>query len=423
MVAAILAVLVASVVFSYKFWTGEMISKSKNDLVNSPKDVKKISFIHWEYFPLEIFNKFSEEHPDIKVEFQQLNENYYPLVQRTRIASRSDISVMGVMESDYKDFVFKNYLSDLTGNKYLENYRPEVRERVRALTVGNREYAIAYKDSVYGVWYNKILFKKYNLEVPKTYEEFLTVCETLKKNGVQPLVMGARDELRGNSLFLLRFPELVNKDKELLERLKNKSIRWADPEVSSLLKEIGSFADKGYISKDSANLTYHQAFWEFSKGHAAMTIMGDWSINMASEDMEKICEPGVFPIPYGTDGDIRIVPGSYAGMFLGIFPESAHKEEANLLLDFLSRLEIAQLFTNYTMWTPTIKNVDTSRLKYYELWNPLRKLERFPPLTDVVSNDMQEMLGKGFRSLLIKEKTYEQLAQELQSVQDGNNGN
>ncbi|NLM27820.1 MAG: extracellular solute-binding protein [Clostridiaceae bacterium] len=34
------------------------------------------------------------------------------------------------------------------------------------------------------------MFNKYNLKHPETWEEFVDICETLKKNGIQPMACG-----------------------------------------------------------------------------------------------------------------------------------------------------------------------------------------------------------------------------------------
>src|SRR5688500_7740255 len=46
--------------------------------------------------------------------------------------------------------------------------------------------------SVLGAIYNKKAFAKAGVEIPTTWSELLTVCETLKKKGIIPLALGAQ---------------------------------------------------------------------------------------------------------------------------------------------------------------------------------------------------------------------------------------
>lgn len=48
-------------------------------------------------------------------------------------------------------------------------------------------YAFPVRRVVMGIFYNKPIFEKYNLEVPTTHDEFIKVCETLQKNGIVPI--------------------------------------------------------------------------------------------------------------------------------------------------------------------------------------------------------------------------------------------
>ena len=50
-------------------------------------------------------------------------------------------------------------------------------------------YALPYYSTCYGIVYNQVIFKRYGLEVPETYEEFLKICEILKANQIAPLAI------------------------------------------------------------------------------------------------------------------------------------------------------------------------------------------------------------------------------------------
>ena len=43
------------------------------------------------------------------------------------------------------------------------------------------------------MWYNKKMFADNSLEVPTTYEDFKTVCETFIANGIQPIGSSVKD--------------------------------------------------------------------------------------------------------------------------------------------------------------------------------------------------------------------------------------
>ena len=61
------------------------------------------------------------------------------------------------------------------------------------INVGGETYGLPFYSTSYGIVYNKVLFKKYGISVPRTYEEFLQVCERLKGEGIAPLAVGGNE--------------------------------------------------------------------------------------------------------------------------------------------------------------------------------------------------------------------------------------
>ncbi len=59
-------------------------------------------------------------------------------------------------------------------------------------TVDGKQYFVPTSYYWWAVYYNKKVFEKYGLEPPKTWDEFMAVNETLKKNGIHPIVTGTK---------------------------------------------------------------------------------------------------------------------------------------------------------------------------------------------------------------------------------------
>lgn len=57
---------------------------------------------------------------------------------------------------------------------------------------GDEVYGLLAVGHTNGILYNRTIFERYGLEKPKTYGEFLQICETLRGHGVTPIgVAGA----------------------------------------------------------------------------------------------------------------------------------------------------------------------------------------------------------------------------------------
>ena len=57
-------------------------------------------------------------------------------------------------------------------------------------------YCIPYSNYQVVLYYNKDILEENNVEVPTTWDELLAACETLKGNGVQPFIVGEKDNFR-----------------------------------------------------------------------------------------------------------------------------------------------------------------------------------------------------------------------------------
>lgn len=415
----IVAVICVALIFLI-FITFDLMKVKLNISEVYSKDEEKtiIHFIDSEYFPQKIFDNFSIKYPNIKVEFEQYGINQYTNLQRTRILSSKNIDVMGIMNRDYSKFIDENYLDEITNEEFLKNYNKESILELESISNSKKVFAVPYKSKVYGIWYNKILFDKYNLKFPKNYEEFIVVCKTLQSKGINPMVLGCRDNAVSSYVYYISTWGVLNRDPNFFRKLKTGAVKWTDKEMLDAFENTDEFIKNGYLSKKSISLTYEQAFSSFVNGQSAMCLMDDSSINMYKPDTEKICDLGVFPIPYNKVGNSIKVPGLKASSLIGIFSESKHKKEARLLVSYLSDVKTAQLYCDETLSNCNINDISTSKLKHDDLWQPLRNRALIPPITSVLDLDVEEELNSGANELIIGSKKVGEILKEIQVTQD-----
>ncbi len=406
--SAILLFILCGITLTNSFQTAQRKLEQQQDGVR----LRELNFIHWEYIPDEVFSLFEQEHPDIKVNYTRYVKNGYSEMQRLLLLSGEKVDVMGVLGEDYQKLASDGTLMDLSGKALLNYYNDEVRQAVRHLYDGH-EYAVALRSSYYGVWYNKIFFDQYNLSVPDTYSELLWACSMFKANNISPIVIGARDEEAAGTLLLLPLFDIM--DEASWENRYKLGIQSFKVDATDLLSRTGALIEKGYIDPESINLTSQQAFEYFKKGKAAMIITSDQSLSLTGEDMEKVCDPGVFRIPYSNITSELKTPAMLAQDLVAVHAGSDMTEEAQLLVEFISRPEIARIICKATSAYPTVKNVDTSYLRYNELWMPLRSGECAQ--TDIygLSEPNQTRLFDDCQSFLIGEMDTDRLVSDIES--------
>lgn len=147
-----------------------------------------------------LVDKFKKVNPNITVTLQ--NQSSYPDLQQKITATTASPKDLPTMTQAYPDWLLnaidENLVLDL--KPYIEhetlkfdNYDDIVKGFREASTLDGKIYGIPFNKSTEVLWYNKTLFDKLNLTVPKTYEEFAKVAKEIKDK--ENIVAGGFDSL------------------------------------------------------------------------------------------------------------------------------------------------------------------------------------------------------------------------------------
>ncbi|MCP4755296.1 MAG: extracellular solute-binding protein [Proteobacteria bacterium] len=190
--------------------------------------------------------------------------------------------------------VKENLAADLSDmwNKLESNYPPGIRQ---ALTYNGTTYGFPLHTS-YWVWfYNKPLYKKYGLELPKTWEEFDKQLAFFKEKGISG-IGNTVGKLRWTSFIV--FQEILYRiDSDFYNRLMIGKAHWTDPQVVRAMRIWKEMLEKGYFAP--MNATYDKDFPRmFRKGNLAFAPFGDWYGGI-------LAQAGLVP---GKDFDVFIPP-------------------------------------------------------------------------------------------------------------------
>lgn len=164
---------------------------------------KVIKFMH--RFPDEPYNSFIEGklheyealHPDIKFEITSAQNQEYKEKIKIVVGGDDTPDIFFSWVGDFTErFIREGLILDLT--PYMEA-DPEWKD---SLIESQIEQYVNSDGMLYGIpfrldcklfFYNKKIFDENNLEVPKTWDEFINVCETLKAAGITPIGYGNQE--------------------------------------------------------------------------------------------------------------------------------------------------------------------------------------------------------------------------------------
>lgn len=218
------------------------------------------------------------------------------------------------------------------------------------------KYLVPYYMASSAVWYRPDILEKYNLSVPTTWDELLSVCQTLKENNVSCWMLSNKAKWPAQFDWT---SILVNKyGVEVYNDLIDRKIPWTDPRVVDAFQVLKDFVDAGYVYPNPNSIGLLDGNIPFAQGQVAMWYQGSWM-------------PGVFgmaeaPFVYDYFQFPAFPPQAptmevFAEETLMICSKSAHKDEAAEFVNWVISNEI-QTFRTTEGYFPAIKNVDLSAL-------------------------------------------------------------
>ena len=311
--------------------------------------------LHWKNEGAEGFEAlaeaFNELYPDVTVELTASGDNYKQLLMG-RLSANDVPALVAVPSGKYGFDVPKGgYMLDLSDWAGLENLKPEL---VEAQRYNGKVYSIPVDCAAHGVVYNREIFNKYGLNVPTTWDEFKNVCQTLKDNGITPLIITGKDPwtlgIMGVTLAAPIYGKNANFDMDVIEGKAS----FNGPEWKKVFEDYEVL--RQYANEDVASLSYSLGNQMIANGEAAMTIQGNWVVSAIREFNPEV-ELGIFAIPNAENqADNTLIWGP--DFTIGISSTTKNPEECYAFLDFLTSLEGSKIWTDNIMTFSAVKGSD-----------------------------------------------------------------
>lgn len=252
----------------------------------------------------------------------------------------------------WQQYIDEGFLEDLTDKEFVKVYNQNT---LAGNEYNGKKYSLNMFTVAYtGLFYNKAIFEELGLEIPKTWDEFIEVCEAVKADGrYTVLSAGAADQwplnMFANAIISANYQDGA---KEIGEKLLTGEIKHTDDEIMLVYNCMEQFAS--YLEPGVAGISYSDAPGRFALGNMAMYADGAWSaadIKSANPDIDF----GYFPLPGVEAREDGLDPqyGIKYDLSFAVPTNAPVKEGAFAFLEYISREDVYTAFANAVGMTPT----------------------------------------------------------------------
>ena len=340
---------------------------------SAPATAKKVTLNVWEHTPQfeasikGVIEAFMAKNPDVVVEYEiKTPDQYYALLSTAIQAGEApDIFwTNGSATTDLANLVKQNAVMDLSGKIDDSAYS----SLARKLTVldGKTWLTPGATVGTRAVYYDKDLFAKHGLSVPKTFAEFEKLLETLKSKGVLPISFGGR--FTWSILFHFE-PILAAMSPDWLADASEGKARVNDPRVAAAFDKMVEWGNKGYYGPGYLGVDEGGQLLAFSKGDAAMTLTGSWNADTLRKNNPNM-KVGAFQIPT-KDGKRPMIVTSSTGY--SVYSKTKNPEAALRLARFMATVEAQQIWVDGVKDIPGLTGVTSAD----------------PLITEIIASDFQ----------------------------------
>ena len=247
-----------------------------------------------------VFQAFQAKYPNvhINVEGQSVEQHE----QKLTIAAQSNTlpDVFWVYNALAKTMQSQGKLLDLgpilAENGLSSKLAPTM---LSSFKQGGVQYGVPESTLVTGFFYNKALFKQYNLTVPVTFDDLLADAKVFASHHVTTIAQGANQSDFSVWAFLTMLDRYGYEQK--LPDIQSKKASYDNPDFLRLYSHIQELAKAGAFPSNVTTQTYVQAVQSFIAGKAAMVDTGVWDASKL--DQSPIAKDvGFWPGPTFSDG-------------------------------------------------------------------------------------------------------------------------
>lgn len=283
-------------------------------------------------------DKFNETHEGYTIEVVAPADA--GTVLKTRMAKNDmpDIIAMGG-NMEYTEVQSAGMLVDLSGEEFVANLQESYLQMVYDVNGDKEEavYGVPYATNASGILYNVDKFEQLGLEIPKTWDELIAVCDAAVAAGETPFLLTYKDAWTALCPWNSMAPDLQPANFTDDRLAGSTTFVGTHEEIAEKYLKLLDYAQPNYMG-----LGYDDGNKAFANGEGLMMINGNWAINQyTNSNAEFKC--GMFAFPASNDESVNYVT-SGVDVLLAVTAASENVDIAKEFVAFMLEPENCQTY-------------------------------------------------------------------------------
>lgn len=299
---------------------------------------------------------FEAEYPGVKVNLESTSMDNYQDVIKLKISTGDAPDIIFGSCKVYSDLVQADCIENLAGQEFVERIAEGSLPNV---VIDEGVYGVPLDQMANVVFYNKDYFEQYDIQVPRTYDEFIQACKTLEENGITPLAAGYQDTIAlGANIYTLFYGAKYLECETYASELMNGASAHDYPSMHAALEQWREVMQ--YQNKDQKTIDTDRAEQLFANGETGMIIIGTWGLG-AIMNYNPDGNYGGFMYPSENNAADNAIPVATDDTWM-VVKDSPNKAAALAFCEYMTRADVNEAWCATTSQLSALEGVSVDTL-------------------------------------------------------------
>jgi multiple sugar transport system substrate-binding protein len=360
-----------------------------------------------------VVDGFMKANPDVTVKINTFDHEGYKTSIRNFLSANPPDVVNWYAGNRMAPFVKAKLFEDVSDVWAKNGLNEKLKSTVSSMTIDGKKWGVPYTYYQWGIYYNKGVFAKQGVAVPKTWEELLAASAKFKAANIAPFAIGTKALWPTGGWF--DYMNLRVNGYAFHMDLTSGKVPYTDKRVAAVFDKWDQLTKSGYYIADHASYDWQDALPALVKGEAAMYLIGNFAVEplkkagMTNDTLGFFQFPKINNVPMAEDAPTDTVH---------IPAKAKNKVDAKRFLAYIASAEV-QTSMNQTLGQLPVNNEakvgdDPFIQAGFKMLSAAAGLGQF---YDRDANAEMAKAGmEGFQRYMVKPEQRDEILKQLESV-------